>query len=281
MNPISGTKTTQAACGRFTWNGTTYTNSGTFTYQFTNGSGCTIVDTLVLKISTEPAFNIVSSNGLNFCTGQSTTLMPSGLVALSKDQTLSYVNSSGNTVNVVLVRSNGVGVLTSDINAPIAGGLGLVCNALSPGSLAGKIALIQRGTCTFAGKAKNAQNAGAVAVILYNNVAGAAFGPSIADPTVTIPVFMITLTEGQTLESEILSGIGPVSLVVPPTYSYLWSNSSTDSVLNTCPLQASTTYSLKVTNSKSACSFTDTVTLTVNQPTHLVTTQTACTSFTW
>ena len=36
----------------------------------------------------------------------------------------------------------------------------------------GKIALLERGFCTFGVKVKNAQNAGAMAVIVANNVAG-------------------------------------------------------------------------------------------------------------
>jgi serine protease len=45
-----------------------------------------------------------------------------------------------------------------------------------PSSVSGKIALIQRGTLTFAQKAKNAKAAGAIAVIVYNNVPGAFAG---------------------------------------------------------------------------------------------------------
>ena len=48
------------------------------------------------------------------------------------------------------------------------------CNTalpLPPG-LAGKVVLIRRGTCSFYEKSINAQNAGAVGVVLYNNVAG-------------------------------------------------------------------------------------------------------------
>ena len=36
----------------------------------------------------------------------------------------------------------------------------------------GKIAIIDRGTCTIAVKTKNAQNAGAIGVIIANNAAG-------------------------------------------------------------------------------------------------------------
>jgi hypothetical protein len=38
--------------------------------------------------------------------------------------------------------------------------------------LTGHVVLIRRGTCPFHIKALNAQNAGAAAVVLYNNVAG-------------------------------------------------------------------------------------------------------------
>jgi minor extracellular serine protease Vpr len=44
---------------------------------------------------------------------------------------------------------------------------GLACTALPAGSLAGAIALIQRGTCTFSDKINNARDAGAAGVILY------------------------------------------------------------------------------------------------------------------
>ena len=53
------------------------------------------------------------------------------------------------------------------------------CSALPPGSLAGKVALIRRGDCTFYVKAANAQTAGAIAVVLYNNAAGQ-LNPTVA-----------------------------------------------------------------------------------------------------
>ena len=73
------------------------------------------------------------------------------------------------------------------------------CNAFAPSSLAGKIAFVRRGTCGFYNKALNAQHAGAVAVVLYNNAAGA-LNPTVAPvPTgaepVMIPVAAITATD--------------------------------------------------------------------------------------
>ena len=62
------------------------------------------------------------------------------------------------------------------------------CVALPAGSLAGQAVLIRRGTCSFYIKASNAQSAGAAAVVLYNNAAGA-LNPTVAGtPPITIPV---------------------------------------------------------------------------------------------
>src|SRR5262249_56039873 len=55
------------------------------------------------------------------------------------------------------------------LSAPVANKTG--CTAFDPGFFAGKIALIQRGGCTFYVKASNASAAGAVGVVLFNNVA--------------------------------------------------------------------------------------------------------------
>jgi len=46
---------------------------------------------------------------------------------------------------------------------------GIACAPLPPGSLAGEMALILRGTCNFSVKIENAASAGAIAVIIYNN----------------------------------------------------------------------------------------------------------------
>jgi len=74
------------------------------------------------------------------------------------------------------------------------------CSALPAHSLDTKIAFVRRGTCGFYNKALNAQHAGAVAVVLYNNAAGA-LNPTVAPvPTgaepVMIPVAAITATDG-------------------------------------------------------------------------------------
>ena len=80
------------------------------------------------------------------------------------------------------------------------------CVAFAPGSLAGKIALIRRGTCTFFQKASNAQAAGAVAVVLYNNVAGE-LNPTVAGATpIRIPVVALSGTNGNALWTLVNGG---------------------------------------------------------------------------
>ncbi len=80
------------------------------------------------------------------------------------------------------------------------------CTALPAGSMTGKAVLIRRGTCTFYTKAFNAQQAGAAAVVLYNNSAGR-FSPTVAGaPAITIPVVAVSDTEGAAINNAINAG---------------------------------------------------------------------------
>ena len=63
-------------------------------------------------------------------------------------------------------------------------------------SAAGKIALIDRGICTFTAKVKKAQDQGALMVIVANNAPGPATPMGGADPTITIPSVMVTQDDG-------------------------------------------------------------------------------------
>ena len=72
------------------------------------------------------------------------------------------------------------------------------CGGAPTNNVIGKIALINRGTCNFTVKVKNAQNAGAIAVIMVNNVTGAPIIMGGTDATITIPAVMVTLPDGNT-----------------------------------------------------------------------------------
>jgi minor extracellular serine protease Vpr len=79
---------------------------------------------------------------------------------------------------------------------------GLACSALRAGSLTGSIALIQRGTCSFSDKINNAQNAGAVAVIIYQlNGQETIFSGLLAQNT-GIPAVMVSYTGGLVLKID-------------------------------------------------------------------------------
>ena len=84
------------------------------------------------------------------------------------------------------------------------------CDALgNAAELVGRIALIDRGTCFFVDKVQRAQNAGAVAVIMVNNVPGVpiAMGGT-PGYTVTIPGVMISQSDGALIKAQL--GQNPV-----------------------------------------------------------------------
>ena len=84
------------------------------------------------------------------------------------------------------------------------------CVALPAGSLTGFVALIRRGTCSFYQKAFNAQTAGAVGVVLYNNVPGIVSPTVVGTPPITIPVVSISAAKGVLIDSRLASG--PVTM---------------------------------------------------------------------
>jgi len=85
----------------------------------------------------------------------------------------------------------------------------LGCNALvNAAACAGKIVVIYRGACEFGVKALNAQNAGAIGVVVINNVAGAPIilGAGANGANVTIPTLMVSQETGALLRGAIDAG---------------------------------------------------------------------------
>lgn len=80
-------------------------------------------------------------------------------------------------------------------------------------AIAGKIALIERGLCGFAQKARNATNAGALAVVIYNNLANVNAGPpgmaddGINGPFVTIATVSVRRADGLAIAAQLGSGV--------------------------------------------------------------------------
>lgn len=80
------------------------------------------------------------------------------------------------------------------------------CGTLNSSLLSGKIAYMDRGTCTFADKVLNAQNAGAVAVVIANNQPGGAMSMGGDDfGQATIPVVSVSQSDGALIKQQLLS----------------------------------------------------------------------------
>ncbi|MEZ4960337.1 MAG: PA domain-containing protein [Saprospiraceae bacterium] len=88
------------------------------------------------------------------------------------------------------------------------------CVSLINGSeLAGKIALIDRGSCNFSEKVSLAENAGAIAAIVFNNLPGdGTFAMGLTAPVVNIPAVMLSFEDGQAIRAELANG--PVNITM-------------------------------------------------------------------
>jgi Zn-dependent metalloprotease len=107
---------------------------------------------------------------------------------------LSATGLTGNVV-VALDEANAAGPTTFD-----------GCSAITNGAaVAGNVAIVDRGTCEFSTKVLNAQNAGAVAVIIANNVAGGlpGMGAGAVAAQVTIPSLGIQQSDGNAIRAQL------------------------------------------------------------------------------
>ncbi len=110
---------------------------------------------------------------------------------------LEQVAPSAGPIVTSVMSYSGSGDVTAPVStvSPITG-----CNAADFGTFpAGNIALISRGACSFALKATNAFNAGAVGVVIYNNIPGPLNGTLSSTFSLDIPVTAVTADVGQQL----------------------------------------------------------------------------------
>lgn len=107
------------------------------------------------------------------------------------------------TADAVLIQTNGT--------SPTLG-----CDTITnKAALVGKIVLIDRGTCNFSFKALNAQNYGAIACVILNNVPGGAvqeMGAGTFGASVTIPVVLLSYEDGLSIKNELKNG--PVNMTI-------------------------------------------------------------------
>ena len=120
------------------------------------------------------------------------TLTPGGNVPVG---TAAFGPTNFDITALVALANDGAGASPTD-----------ACEALV-GAFAGKIVLADRGNCTFVVKALRVQAAGAVGMIVANNVAGATPpGLGGTDPSITIGVLSITQAAGVALKASLAAG---------------------------------------------------------------------------
>lgn len=87
-----------------------------------------------------------------------------------------------------------------------ASGLGLACiplNLTNVAAVRNNIALVDRGACDFTVKARNVQNAGAIGMVVMDNVPGEVTGLTGTDPSIRIPSVRVTLADGIRLKAAL------------------------------------------------------------------------------
>jgi PA domain/Secretion system C-terminal sorting domain len=178
-----------------------------------NGGPCPPpTGTIIIKKETDPA-----SSGINFnfeLNSQFLTVnSPAGIAATYFAGFAVFgppLDISGITGDLLLV-DDGTGTTTD------------ACETVN-NDLTGKIAVIDRGSCSFTVKVLNAQNAGAIAVVMINNVAvgdpsGGLVNMAGTDPAITIPSIFISKEDGDLIKAQLTSPGVNVTMygVLPPT----------------------------------------------------------------
>jgi hypothetical protein len=90
----------------------------------------------------------------------------------------------------------------------------LGCAASPAGAYAGKVAIVDRGSCAFEIKVKNAENAGAIAVIVANNAAGVIGMADDASVVATVPALSVSQANGAAIKAA-LPGVDIAMTQVP------------------------------------------------------------------
>ncbi len=204
-------------------------------------NGCTTQQTVDVTVNPNPSVpTVISENQLGF-------------VMLTPTSVEGHHAYEAPTTGWGFLPFNNWSVEADLVIARSAANDSLLCTAaVNAQSIAGKIAVIYRGTCEFGIKALNAQNAGAVGVIIVNNEAGNGtipMGSGVNGAAVTIPTVMVSQQVGAQLNAAIRSGSGravlglfaggnltfcpseSIRLAAPFGYtSYVWSNGDATAV---------------------------------------------------
>jgi minor extracellular serine protease Vpr len=126
------------------------------------------------------------------------------------------INSSGaasNLKGIAALEGDSFAISFAAMSAPLidvtaTGDSGLACLALPANSLLNAIVLIERGTCSFDQKAINAQTAGAVGIVFYNDPTDPLAAPGDISTDFIGPTVMVSNSDGVNLKSYIDSNKG-------------------------------------------------------------------------
>ncbi|MDQ1659538.1 MAG: hypothetical protein QOD41_4621 [Cryptosporangiaceae bacterium] len=134
-------------------------------------------------------------------------------------QTASELSPAARTLTPIVMGSSpstAVGGITAALAAvPEDATPGCEASDFAGASYAGKIALVKRGSCTFAVKQQNAAAAGAIAVLVYNNAVdpAAALGGTLGGAqNAVVPTAGIPRGQGELLAAD--AAAGPVSVTL-------------------------------------------------------------------
>jgi len=100
------------------------------------------------------------------------------------------------------------------------------------GAISGKIAVIRRGECEFVFKVQSAQDAGAVGVIIVNNVPNEQITMSGTSFTINIPSIAVTLSVGESIIDALENGENVNGTILNPVGPFIRDGSLDGSVVS-------------------------------------------------
>ncbi|PWH81863.1 S8 family serine peptidase [Brumimicrobium oceani] len=219
-DPLNDYRVNIQVAGSGNWSNYTITDTS---HTFTGLTSCTTYEYTVSsicdgEISNTSIINTFTTSGCGSCVdlpycATGTNANPTSTFTVHSPASISgsYTyqatsNWGGNVENGYVF---GELVLVDDGSANSSEGCNLLINNTE---INGNIAVVQRGSCNFTVKAMNAQNAGATALIVINNVAGT-MDMGGTNNNVTIPAVMISQSDGNTLLASINNGEQPLALL--------------------------------------------------------------------
>jgi len=127
-----------------------------------------------------------------------TILDPTVIAGAMGTATASFGPANFDVTGSVVLVDDGVGTTSDACEQPL----------VNASTVKGKIALIDRGSCSFTEKVLAAEDAGAIGVIIANNVTGAAPGMGgTTGETVLTPSLSISLADGGTIKAQLSTGV--------------------------------------------------------------------------